>query len=133
MNSIQKTLAVVGLAMMGLVSFWAPYTYSGHWTLAPLVNGGNRDRYVAQGRLYAPLWAPPSAADVQSTTTASSHDWVEDAEVRLSAGMLGLWWAAIAAASAVGIVLASRGPVPQAPTTTTEPRKVTHGRARQFH
>lgn len=133
MNTIQKSVLLVGLSALCLSCVWAPYTYSGHWTLAPLAQGGSLSRYVTQGTLHAPLWAAPDRSEVQRATTAASDDWVEDGVVELAAGKLGLWWAAIAAVTLVAVLLFGRRSEGSVAPPTDRPKAKRDPQARRFH
>ena len=118
MKGLQKALLCGGLVAMGATAIMAPYRYVGHWAIAPLFFNDTRANYVTGGTLHAPMWAPPSRADVVTATMhkpydgphavqMKSGDYVEDGEVTLDAGKLLLWWAAIAAVTIVlGVVAA---------------------------
>jgi hypothetical protein len=101
----QKVAVIVGLALMGLSTFVAPYRWVGHWNLAPLVRGGRLSEYVTQGTIYAPLWAAPSRDDVHRATQLGGHDWVADGVVELAVGQLGLWWAGIVVATVAAVLV----------------------------
>lgn len=100
MNETQKFLLVIALVVMAATTFKAPYHWSATDAIASITV---RPGFQRHGSTYAPVWASQSSLTGDVTTRAA---WVlEQVEVNLNVGLLGLWWAGIAAVTTVAILL----------------------------
>jgi len=91
---IQRGIAVLALLAIIGTAARAPYRYRATWSAV----GYERD-----GTTHAPLWSPPAPGYQPQWLLAPESKTVT--EVHLKAGMLGLWWGAIALAAVVAMVL----------------------------
>ena len=107
MNSNQKFVMVVALVAMAATTLVAPHRYTARWAIGSIMAQSTESKL--RGTLYLSVWGSRSDVDVRTAIkkqqSPDGNDYIEGEVVELNTGLLGLWWAAIAAVTVVAVLL----------------------------